>query len=188
MTSLKFTLASLAAAAMAAASLSGWAQSDKDGQKSARVSKSDMRSMQKMAQADMAEIETGKLAAQKAENPEVKKFGQHMVDEHSKMLSEGSQIAKAKGATPPSGPDGKHQKALQKLQGLSGAEFDRAYLKQMVEDHEDALKLVQKAAKNAKDPELKAHAKQGEPHIKEHLAMARKLEKSFSAGAGGTKK
>ena len=76
--------------------------------------------------------------------------------------------------------------ALKKLQGLSGEDFDRQYVQQMVKDHRDALKLVEKTAKDAKDPELKAHAQQGAPHIKEHLAEAQKLQQGMSSGAGGT--
>src|SRR3954471_24429001 len=191
MTSFRYVLAAACAAFLAFGPSSGHAQdkadkSAKADKKGANISKSDMRSMQKMAQADMAEIAAGKVAAEKASNPEVKKYAQHMVDEHSKMLDEGSKLAQAKGMKPPAGPDKKHQDALQKLQGLSGEDFDRQYMRQMVKDHQDALKLAEKAAKDAKDPDLKAHAQQGAPHIKEHLAMAQKLQQGMSSGAGAT--
>jgi putative membrane protein len=128
------------------------------------------------------------VAAQKTSNPEVKKYGEHMVKEHTRMLEEGSKVAQAKGVKPPAGPDKKHQSAVKKLQELSGEEFDRRYMAQMVKDHEDALELAEKTAKDAKDAEVKAHAQKGAPHIKEHLAMARKLHQSLSASAGGTAK
>jgi putative membrane protein len=71
---------------------------------SGQLAKDDLQSFRRMAQADMAEVAAGKVAAQKAQSPEVKKYGQHMVDEHSKMLEEGKQLAQAKGVTPPSQP------------------------------------------------------------------------------------
>jgi putative membrane protein len=190
MTSFRYVLAAACAAFLAFGPSSGNAQdkTDKTAKKGANISKGDMRSMQKMAQADMAEIAAGKVAAEKASNPEVKKYGQHMVDEHSKMLDEGSKLAQAKGMKPPAAPEKKQQDALKKLQGLSGEDFDRQYVQQMVKDHQDALKLAEKTAKDAKDPELKAHAQKGAPHIKEHLAMARKLQEGMSSGAGGTSK
>jgi len=194
MNSFRYVLAAACAAFLAFGPSSGHAQdkadtsakADKTAKKGANISKGDMRSMQKMAQADMAEIAAGKVAAEKASSAEVKKYGQHMVDEHSKMLEEGNKLAQAKGMKPPAGPDKKHQDALKKLQGLSGEDFDRQYMQQMVKDHKDALKLAEKAAKDAKDPDLKAHAEKGAPHIKEHLAEAQKLQQGMSSGAGGT--
>src|SRR4029077_4031220 len=128
------------------------------------------------------EIAAGKVAVEKASSPEVKKYGQQMVEEHGKMLDESRTLAQAKGMKSPAAPEKNQQYALKKLQRLSGEDFDRHYVQQMVKDHEGALKLVEKTAKDAKDPELKAHAQKGAPHIKEHLAMARKLEESMSAG------
>jgi putative membrane protein len=152
----------------------------------AQVSKQDRQHLERLAQSDMAEIAAGKLAAEKAASPEVKKFGQHMVDEHSKMLEEGKKVAESKGVKPPANTDKKHQAAIKKLQGLSGEEFDKQFVAQMVKDHEDALKLAEKAAKDAKDPAIKAHAEKGAPHIKEHLADARKLQDSLGASAGSS--
>jgi putative membrane protein len=184
MTSLRLIVAAACAALLA---FGAHAQDGKPAKKGG-LAKQDAQSMRRLAQADMAEVAAGKVAAQKATHPEVKKFAEHMVDEHSKMLEEGSKLAQAKGMKPPSGPDKKHQEAVQKLEKLSGDQFDRQYMQQMVRDHQDALRLAEKAAKDAKDPELKAHAEKGAPHIKEHLAQARKISQSLSsnAGAGST--
>lgn len=162
------------------------AQSGKSGERKSQLSKQDRQHLERLAQADMAEIAAGKLAAEKASSPEVKKFGQHMVDEHTKMLEEGRKVAEAKGVKPPSRTDRKHQAALKKLRALSGDEFDRQFMAQMVKDHEDALKLAEKAAEDAKDSEIKAHAGKGAPHIQEHLAEARKLQDSLGASAGSS--
>lgn len=149
--------------------------------------KNEMQVLSRLAQADMAEIAAGKVAAQKATNADVKKYGQHMVDEHTKMLEEGKKLAQSKGVKPPADTDKKHQAALKKLEGLSGAEFDRAYMRQMAQDHQEVLQLAQKTAQSTKDAELKAHLEKGAPHIQEHLDMAQKLSGQLG-GSGDAKK
>jgi putative membrane protein len=192
MSSLKSLAAAAAAALLALTIPAAYAQEKAAKERSAskkssgQLAKNDLQSFRKMAQADMAEVAAGKVAAEKAQSPEVKKYAQHMVDEHSKMLEEGKQLAQSKGVTPPAQPEKKHQAALQKLQKASGADFDRQYMQQMVKDHQEVLKVAEKTAKDAKDAQLKAHAQKGVPHIKEHLAQARKISESLGAGAGGT--
>ncbi len=191
---IRYVLLALAVAATPAIAQTGSSQasgSQSSGSKSSsagKMAKQDMDALAKLAQADMAEIDAGKLASQKASNPDVKKYGQHMVDEHTKMLEEGKKIAQAKGAKPPASADSKHRAALKKLQGLSGDEFDRAYMKQMVSDHQEVLKLAQKTAKDTKDAELKAHVEKGTPHIQEHLDMAKKLASSTSSKSASSSK
>ena len=140
---------------------------------------SDGKMIREIAQADMAEVTAGKLGASKAESAEVKKFAQHMVDDHGKHLAELRKMAKAKGVQLPSTPAKKHQDAMKKLEQASGAEFDKAFMTQMVKDHEDALKLVQDTAKNAKDKELKADAEKTAPVIEKHLEMAKSIASSL---------
>lgn len=74
----------------------------------------------------------------------------------------------------PSAQDTKKD-AMKKLDQASGAEFDKAFMTQMVKDHEDALKLVQNTAKSAKDPALKADAEKTAPLIEKHLEMAKSI-------------
>jgi len=81
-----------------------------------------------------------------------------MVEEHSKGLSEGQSLAKAKRVEAPAAPNKKHRAAMKKLESQSGAGFDKAYMNQMVQDHQEALKLVRNASKNAKDAEIRAAA------------------------------
>jgi putative membrane protein len=153
-------------------------------QDKSKLSHGDKNALQKLAAGDMAEIEAGKLAAQKGSNAEVKKFGQHMVDEHSKMLEEGKKFADANGVKPPEGPDRKHKALMKKLQGLSGAEFDRQYASNMVSDHEEDMKLAEKAAQKTKDPELKKLLENSASHIREHLSMAHKMAADVGVAKG----
>lgn len=192
---MKLTTVLAAAAASALFAASGSYAQDKDQtsaqdkeqtqQKSQKAqasgqkeSRGDARHMRDMAQANMAEIEAGKLALQKAQSDEVKKYAQQMVDDHTKMLDEMKQLAQAKGVDLPTAPDRKHQRLMKKLESASGEDFDRAYMSAMVRDHRDALKVAQRTAKSAKDSELKSSAQKAAPEIQDHLKMAQEIEKT----------
>lgn len=155
-----------------------FAQSKKDS-----LAKQDQQYFRDIAQANMAEVQTGKLAEQQASSNNVKVFARDMVTDHGKMLEEQREMAKAKGVQMPKEPKKEHQAALQKLKKAKGEQFDRAYMSQMVKDHEKTLKLVQDTAKNAKDPELKAMAQKAAPDIEKHLQAAKELSDRASAGA-----
>lgn len=178
----KLTLALVASAALAASPVV-FAQSKdntkdasaKAEQKKGGLARKDRKYFRDIAEANMAEVETGKLAQNKASSDEVKKFAAHMVEDHGKMLSEQQSMAKSKGAQLPKQPKKEHQAALKKLESASGENFDRAYMDQMVKDHEKTLKLVQDAAKNAKDPELKQAAEKAAPDVEKHLEMAKQI-------------
>ena len=180
----------VAIAVAAAWPFAATSQSKKDEAKSEQaaskggVSREDQRRFMDIAEANMAEIATGKLAQSKGQSQEVKDFAKHMIEDHTRMLKEGEQLGAKKGLTPPKELKKEHQQASAKLEKLSGEEFDRAYAKQMVDDHQKALKLVQDTAKNAKDAELKAMAEKATPEIQKHLEMAKGLA---AAGAGSSK-
>jgi putative membrane protein len=151
-------------------------QKDGKGASSAAgaVSKSDLNMMRDMAHSNIAEIETGKLAQSKSQNADVKKFAQQMIDDHTKAQAELQKVAESKGVQLPSEPDKKHQAMAKKMQGMSGEEFDRMYMKQGgVNDHQKTLKLLQKTQKDAKDSELKALAAKMTPTVEQHLQMAK---------------
>ena len=185
------------AALMASGTVSAQQEKEKQSgatsasQKSDKVgSNTDANRLKDLAQANMAEIEAGKLAAQKAQGAELKKFAQRMVDDHSKQLEEIKKLAQAKAIELPTAPDAKHEGAMKKLQSASGEAFDKAYMRQQVRDHRDALKLAQRTAKNAHDADLKSSAQKAAPEIQEHLKMAQQISRSTKqakkgqAGAG----
>lgn len=170
--------AAVAAAALIALAGSPSAQDTKKEQQASKkgaLQGADGKMMREIAQSDLAEVAAGKLGASKAHSAEVRKYAQHMVDDHGKHLAGLRRMAKAKGAELPSAPAKKHDDAMKKLEQVSGAEFDKAFMTQMVKDHEDALKLVQDTAKNAKDKQLKADAEKTAPVIQNHLEMAKKI-------------
>jgi putative membrane protein len=86
-----------------------------------------------------AEVELGKLAAQRAVNPDVKQFAEMMVRDHTMAGNELKDIAGRYNVQPAPDAGKKHQDVMDKLSKLRGAEFDKEYVKTMVDDHKDAV-------------------------------------------------
>lgn len=131
------------------------------------------------AQSDQNEIALSQLAVQKATNPAVKAFADKMVTEHTKMTESMKPFADSWGLTPPSGPDADHQKELDKLNGLSGADFDKEYMSQMVTDHSKALSAFTTEAKDTKDVKFRAAVIKGKTAVAAHKNMAYDLKKKL---------
>ena len=137
------------------------------------VSATDKTFMMKAAQGNIAEVATGTLATKKASNSQVKQFGQHMITDHSKANSELMTLATSKGVSLPKDTDAKHKAVAAKLSKLSGAAFDKAYMKEMVKDHEATVALFQKEAKQGRDTATKSWASKTLPNLQHHLQMAK---------------
>jgi putative membrane protein len=137
-----------------------------------KVSRSDTKFMKEAAMGGMLEVELGRLAVQNAASDQVKQFGQRMVDDHGKANDELKSLAQAEGVSLPTELDAKHAREVQKFQKLTGAQFDREYMKMMVEDHHKDIKAFEHEAKRGDDPEVKAFADKTLPTLKEHLSMA----------------
>ncbi len=123
----------------------------------------------------LAEVQLGKLAVEHAASPDVRQFGQRMVQDHSKANQELMALVKTKAISVPTALDHKHQEEADRLATLQGAAFDRAYLQHMVKDHEEDVQLFSTQAKQGKDPELKAFAAKTLPTLEEHLKIVRNL-------------
>ena len=201
------------------------------------LSSNDRRFVMEAAHNSMAEVELGRLAVERAASQDVKTFGQHMIDDHTRANSELMQLASSKGvdlsmmashgsgssasggastgatgsginphsgertgegadkssvvqtsgsgnktsstARSKGGDDAKmaqrHRALITKLSALSGAEFDREYMRQMVKDHSDAVEMFQREASRGNDAEVKAWAAKTLPALQEHLRMAREV-------------
>jgi putative membrane protein len=140
------------------------------------MTSADMAFAMKAAQGGLAEVKLGQLAAEKANNPDVKAFGERMVTDHTKANDELKSIATAKSATLPSDINAKDQSEYNKLSQLSGSAFDSAYVKAMVKDHEEDVKEFQKEADKGKDPEVKAFASRTLPVLQSHLDGVKSIQ------------
>ncbi len=146
-----------------------------------KVPTADKKFVQKAAVDGMFEVEAGKVAAEKGTSPDVKAFGQRMVDDHTKANNELMQIAQGKGMTVPKGLDKKRKDELDKLSKPSGADFDKQYITTMVKAHQEAVKAFSNEADKGKDPEIKAFAAKTLPILQDHLKMAQDAQAKVGA-------
>jgi len=108
-----------------------------------------------------------------------------MVVQHGAAGDQLKAAAQKENITLPASPDSKEQQIYDRLARLSGSAFDRAYAKDMVEDHEKDLADFQNEANNGQDENIKAFAAQTIPMIQEHLNQARDMLKTVSQQTSG---
>jgi len=133
--------------------------------------------LRKAAAGGIAEVELGKLAADKGSSDEVKAFGQKMVTDHTELNNEMAPIADSMGIRLPKTMNKEDQAEYDKLNGLSGNDFDMEYLTFMVKDHHEDLHEFRIESSTASDAALKAAVEKGKKVIHEHMMMVDKLAK-----------
>jgi putative membrane protein len=136
--------------------------------------------------ANTADIETGKLAAERGHSKEVRQFGAMLARDHAMVRQQGRDLAKKLGVTPtPPTEDKSAQEqaaVIRRLSALRGAEFDRAFLEREVQFHSDVIAAVQATLLPAiKNEELKALVVKVAPAFQAHLRMAQSLGKQLAA-------
>ena len=129
-----------------------------------KLSAADKTFMMNAAKGGMMEVEWGKLAAQSAQNADVKKFGNRMVTDHSKANSELMALAKEEGVSLPG------------AKGPGKWKSDKDYMDMMVKDHQADLAEFQKEAQSGTDPDLKAFAAKYSKVVQQHLNMAQQTQ------------
>jgi len=137
-------------------------------------------------QGDLGEVQLAQLAQQKSQSEDVKQFAQKLAADHSQMNQKWFEPeAKQMNIGVPKGPSKKDKKLMSKLQGLSGADFDKAYIIAMVKDHQDDLKTFKEEAEASQDPTLKQVAQQGAGVISQHLQLAEQVAKNHNIPVNG---
>lgn len=135
----------------------------------------------KGAQDNLFEIQAGELAIQKATNAEVKQFAQMMVQHHTQATDLIQQAAAERNITPPADMGDQNQAVFARLSELSGAEFDRAYMTEMVNSHQQDVALARNQVQNGKDQELNTLVNGKLPVLEEHLRMAQDLAQQLES-------
>jgi putative membrane protein len=125
----------------------------------------------------MTAVELGKVAVAKASNDAVKQFAQKMMDAHLKLNEDLKQLARRQNIGVPESLDPKHQSRVDKISKLSGADFDRAYIKDQLKDHQLDVREFQLEAKSGSDPDVKSFASKTIPLLEEHLSTLKDLDK-----------
>lgn len=129
-----------------------------------KLSSADKTFMMNAAKGGMMEVEMGKMAAQNGQSADVKKFGNRMVTDHSKANNELMALAKEEGVSLPGAKSAGKWKS------------DKAYMDDMVKDHEKDLTEFQNEAKSGTDPDLKKFADKTSKVISKHLEMAKETQ------------
>ena len=143
------------------------------------VSEEDTKFAVEAASGGMMEVQLGELAQQKASSQRVKDFGAMMVRDHSKANDELKSLAGMKNVTLPPAPGEDHMDHIKKLSAKSGKEFDKDYIKMMIDDHKDDIDAFEKAANNGKDADIKAFANKALPTLRAHLDSAQAIKDSW---------
>ncbi len=146
------------------------------------VAAPDKSFIQEAAHANMAAVELGRLAAEKAANPDVKAFAQKMVDDQGKANDQLKQVAKGVQVVVPSGLTGRSKSDKARLEKLSGVEFDRAYVSLVIKDHEKDIQDFTRESKREMAPgSVKNFASAQAAALKEHLKAAEDLRSKLGA-------
>lgn len=137
-----------------------------------QLSQIDQASLIKFAQANQAEIRLGNMAIQKGLNPAVKDFGKRMVTDHTAMQKDVKNFTDKVGLPLLSDISAEDHATMNKLQGLSGAKFDRQYMHAMLKDHRKDVSEQEKLYEKTKNPTLKSLIGKTLPILQNHLLVA----------------
>lgn len=180
----------IALATLPLLSLPSWAQTGAASPSppaAARASRADSGFMEQAAQNGHAEIEASRLAVQRASDPQVQRFAQTMVEEHTRLAEELAALARAKGVNLPREASMLQRGRLKLLSTSEGDTFNRRYVETFgIGAHEDTIKLFDKAAARADDPDVKAFASRGLPGLQRHLTMAKELPPPKGSASKGS--
>jgi putative membrane protein len=124
---------------------------------SGQLAAGDAKFIDEASRNGQAEVKMGQLIAEDAADPDVKSYGQMLIDDHTKLNQQ-----------------------LDHLGSLSGADFNKAALKDAIRDHERDIRAFQDAAQKCQDPDVKSFAQQALPTLQQHLQRAKELDEMFS--------
>lgn len=140
----------------------------------------DKLSAQLLAEGGMAEVAFARLAADRAGRDEVRDFAQTMIEDHEKANARLQSLAEAAGIPLPDGLNADHQAMLDKLEALSGDDFDRAYIKGQITDHQKTVQLLSGEVDSGQNAPFQAAAAALLPIVQDHLTRARTLHAEMS--------
>ena len=125
---------------------------------------------------EVAEGKFAEKAVKNANDPDVRKMAQKVLDDHKKLQDALLEQAKKLKVAVVEGLEKHHRAEYDKLAKLDGRAFDQEYLRYLVEGHEKGVEMYKKWAKDAKDADLREVAERGVTTAREHLGQAKKLQ------------
>ena len=139
------------------------------------------------AESDMFEIQSSQMAAERAQNADVKAFARMMIEAHNKSTADLKAALQASGQaiTPPTQPSEEVAEDLNELREVEAGDFDKEYIDAQVDAHQSALNLMQRYAGDGDVPELQAFAAATAPVIQQHLDQAKALQEKLGNNDAG---
>ena len=137
------------------------------------IDNDDSKFMTEAASGGMMEVQAGQLAVQKGISQEVKDFGQQMITDHSAANDQLKTMAAQKNVILPEALSADDQKSIDHLNSVDAKDFDKTYMKLMVEDHKADVDKFQDVVNHPKDADVKAWAQNMLPTLLHHLDMAK---------------
>jgi putative membrane protein len=148
------------------------------------LAQQDLEFAQEAAAGGLKEVTLGELAQEKAKSEQVEQFGQRMVQDHGQANEKLMAIAEQKGIELPQDLPEDAQQKYEELQQLSDAEFDEAYMDEIIKDHEKDVEAFEQQAQSGEDPDLRAFAEETLPTLREHLELAKEVQSQITAARG----
>jgi putative membrane protein len=128
------------------------------------------------AEANMAEVDAGKMAQSKSQNDDVKNFAQHMIDDHTAMEKDVESAASGLNVTLPTSPSKSDQKDAKKLEAMDGPAFDKAYIAAQVKGHKKVLAEMKHESSTTQNAQLRDLSTKGSQKVADHLKMAEDVQ------------
>jgi putative membrane protein len=158
-----------------------WAQNSTTGART--LSQQDKTFIHEAGAGNLAEAELGELAVQKAGTPAIKEFGRWMATDHGLANKWLAAILREERETFQPTLTAEQKQLKQKLEGLSGTQFDQQYVEHMLQDHEKTVPVFEKEAKEGHNPAIKTYAENLTPVLKEHLTEVKELSGNSGVAA-----
>jgi len=138
------------------------------------------------AQGGKMEIDLGRYMEEHGHNVKVREFGHRMVTDHTAADTKLRAAATRSTVQLPAAAGAEDKETLSELSKLKGAALDRAYIDDMVKDHQKDVQLFQREAQSGTNPQLKSFAQDTLPTLQQHLSQAQEPRKTVASGAGGS--
>jgi putative membrane protein len=148
------------------------------------VGPQDRTFLEQASAGNMMEVQLARLAQTKASSNDVKQFASKLEKDHSAANEKLTKIAQQKGVTLLSSVPPKQQSEIDKLEKMSGDQFDRAYAKMMASHHKKDVSAYQKHSVRSMDTHVKAYVDETLPTLQSHLGEAQQLASNVGRGTG----
>jgi putative membrane protein len=146
------------------------------------IGENDKRFLTKAAEGGLMEVQMAQLAQRQASSQAVKDYARQLEQDHTNANKQLMDIATQRNVSLPTTPMASdHQQTMDKLGKLSGADFDKQYIRMMIRDHRKDIKEFEKESNNGMDTNLKTFASSTLPTLRNHLQMAEQIDKGGTA-------